>query len=64
MGGVKGRREGPCPVLSGAAPRMRSSRVAAVVFSADLTGCACLGVDCSTNHLMPINIKNRSRDTV
>lgn len=43
---------------------MRSSRVAAVVSSADLSGCACLGVDHSTNHLMPINVKNRSWDTL
>lgn len=43
---------------------MRGSRVVAVVFSADLTGCACLGVERSTNHLMPINMKNRSRNTL
>lgn len=43
---------------------MRGSRVAAVVSLADLTGCACLGVDHSPNHLMPLNMKNRSRDTL
>lgn len=62
-GGVGGRERAQGELT----PRMRGGGgvgEAAVVFSADLTGCARLGVAPSTNHLMPINMKNRSRDTV
>lgn len=62
--GGKGKPGVGWMVAKPAALGTRGSRVPAVVFSADLTGCACLGVDPSANHLMPINMKNRSRDTL
>lgn len=51
-------------VATACSSQNEGQQVAAVVFSGDLTECACLGVDHSTNHLIPINMRNRSRDTL